>query len=165
VDWLKPVIDWVKNSIAVAVTASIASALFVFTPLSAAVSKYQPWPLVIFVVSTIYVVILVTGAIGTRAIKSIKRKLSERRHRQMHLKSISGLSAQERDLLRSLIGRGIRTIPKSRLAFEMATTADELVRQNILRRNGNWLTEQNITYTVEEWAWQYLHERPEILDF
>jgi hypothetical protein len=164
-DWLQPVIEWVKNSVALAVTIWMSSALFVFTPLSGVVAKYQPLPLVLFVFSSIYLGVWGTGALGKKASALFKRDRAKRRLRDQRVNSLYGLGREEKDVLRLFIGRQMRTIPSNRLERQVMSTANELVRRRILRSDGNWLTRRDAAFTTEEWAWEHLNENPHLLDY
>jgi hypothetical protein len=163
-DWLKPVIDWVKGSVVPLVAIWIASALFAFTPLSEAVAKYQPWPLVIFVTSTAYLGVLCTATAGKKTIAFIKCRRAKQHSRAGRIDSLHNLSEDEMHVLRLFIGNNRRTIPMDMLHGEMTITANELVDRRILRVRGNFITTRDRAFSIEDWAWEYLNKNPEVLD-
>lgn len=163
-DWLKPVIEWVKGSVVPAAAISLASGIFAFTPLSQAVVQYQPWPLIAFVLSSAYLTVLGSIAVGKKTMTVVTRKHRERRTEQRRIDSLYRLSRDEKSLLRAFIGSNRRTIPMGRLNHDVASTANSLVDLRILRFHGNFISTRYQAFMIEEWAWEYLNENPDVLD-
>jgi hypothetical protein len=134
-----------------------------FYALSEAVARYQPWPLIAFVGSSAYFTVLGSAAIGKKTIAVLKRKRAEQRSREKRIGALLRLSADETDLLRMFVGNNFRTIPAPRLAVHMVSTARELVKRGVLGSDGNWIMDRDKAFTIEEWAWKYFKENPDLL--